>query len=381
MVATGSGGAISPVSAVKDGVPNFLDGTEPVKILKNAIWGEPLRNYIYIEVNDNDPRVALNWELESGEKFFDVVILFASNLRTRNCAAELAAGNRSHICTMNGPHIHHNGNVQHILSNRDKYIKPLQDAGIKVTMGLLGDHDPFIFYSLGSWPSNQSWQNYTGAVKNQYLTWWQGDPNEYPLGPAGREAFLSHLAEEIQKYGLDGFDIDDEWSSISVPQMNTDMRNRNNAEFIRIMRHKLGPNAIISVYQYGSLGGIGSGVFDQNAGTGLPESLVNINPNIWNYVTMSGYAMYGGFGSPYAGIPRSQYSPFALWVNNTNGSTNYAGYTNAVPKYGWMLFYDLGVRNQSRENFINRYAVNMYGQNVVYGGDGQLYPQDWPKWE
>jgi hypothetical protein len=401
----------SDFSKSATGVPSFKDGTEPVSVLKNSIWGDPLRNFVYVEVNNNDPRVALNWELETGEKFFDVVVLFASNIRMRDCANASPDDKATHQCTLNGPHIHHNGNVQYVLTNRAKYIKPLQDAGIKVTMGLLGDHDRFIYYQVGSWPFEEAapWSSYTGDLKTRSLVWAGAGANDtYPMGPEFREAFLGHLADEIQKYGLDGFDFDDEWSDFSRPdysQASYQQMSKNYAEWIYIMREKLGPDAIISLYQWNSLTdyqfGVSGSTFNKGtyvsgnsnnplippAGTyGIDygytsTDMVDINPNVWTYATCAGYASYGGIGSPFAGIPNSQYSPFAIGFHNMVGSTNYSVYTNAEPKYGWLLFYDLGSRaaqGTAAFNLINQYAVNLFGKNIMYNGVD--YPQDWVKW-
>jgi hypothetical protein len=412
VVATASGGQ-SPFSVVASGVVNMRDGTEPVFVSKNGIWDEPLRNFLYVEINNNDPRVALNWELASGEKFFDVVVLFASNMRTRDCANASAADKATHRCTLSGPHIHHNGNSQHVLDNRNKYIKPLQDAGIKVTLGLLGDHDRFIYYQVGCWPfeAGHPWATYSGTFKTDCLAWNPNAGNTYPMGPEFREAFLGHLANEIQKYGLDGFDFDDEWDEFSKP--NTQLSSyqliaRNYAEWVYIMRQKLGPGAIISLYQWKSLTssvlGVSGATFNNGtyvsgdsidplklpSGTYgvdygyIADSTMDVSPGIWDYATCSGYASYGGIGSVYAGIPRSQYSPFALAINDGGGqigSTSYSTYTNADPKYGWVLFYNLSSRaagGTKEFNFINRYAQNLYGQDIVYNGPD--YPQDWAKW-
>ena len=401
-VAATSASGQSPFSLPSSAVVNMKDGTEPVSVTKNGVWGTPLRNIVYVEVNNNDPRVALNWELESGEKFFDVVVLFAANLRIRDCANSSAADKKTHRCTMKGPHIHYNGNVQYILENRDKYIKPLQDAGIKVVLGLLGDHDYFIYHNLGVWPFEEIYpwatENNPGKANNSH--WWTGDPNVYPFGYETREAFCSMLAAEVTKYGLDGFDLDDEWASDASTKglstnatdyNGTDEQNaarnrliaRNYGEFLYIMRQKLGPNKIISLYQWKHISNtyLGAPGATMNIGTVASPKYVPVNPNIWDYVTCSGYASYGGVGAPYAGIPRDKYSPFALDINNVKGAITYNTYTDANPKYGWLLYYNLNTRakgGSSQMNFINKYAKNLFGKEAVYNGVD--YPQDWVKW-
>lgn len=81
-----------------------------------------------IEVNGNNPLNVMGFTLkDSGEQFFDMVVLFAANINYDS------ANDRAYVSR--------NANVQALLDNRDKYIKPLQDRGIKVILGILGNHD------------------------------------------------------------------------------------------------------------------------------------------------------------------------------------------------------------------------------------------------
>lgn len=78
-----------------------------------------------IEVNDCNPLNNLSYTLAStGQPLFDMVILFSSNIVY---SEELGK-----------PLIEHNTQMTNVLSNREKYIKPLQDRGIKVMLSLLG---------------------------------------------------------------------------------------------------------------------------------------------------------------------------------------------------------------------------------------------------
>jgi hypothetical protein len=136
-----------------------------------------VKTAVYIEVNDHNPLNAGNYILEDGTFLFDYVILFAANIRNRNCALETDA---AHGCTEQGPHVHLNENVRYILENRQKYIVPLQEKGIKVLLGLLGDHDGIGFGTMS---------------------------------PEEREIFITDVKKDVEDYGLDGVDFDDEWAS------------------------------------------------------------------------------------------------------------------------------------------------------------------------
>lgn len=117
---------------------------------------------VYVEVNDVNPLNAGEYTLSNGKPFFTHVILFASNIR--------GDANKN-------VHNYNNPNNDAILSNPAKYIKPLQDKGIKVLMGNLGDH--------------------TGAGFSNLTT----------------EQINSYVDDLLAYEGVvDGYDFDDEWA-------------------------------------------------------------------------------------------------------------------------------------------------------------------------
>ncbi|UVV52559.1 glycosyl hydrolase family 18 protein [Bacteroides thetaiotaomicron] len=93
----------------------------------------------------------------------DHVILFASNIRGTASTVEL----------------YHNPNQSHILANVNTLVRPLQDKGIKVLLGLLGDHTGVGFANLND---------------------------------AQIESFAQQVADCVNNYGLDGVDFDDEYA-------------------------------------------------------------------------------------------------------------------------------------------------------------------------
>lgn len=90
---------------------------------------------VYVEVNDVNPLNVGEYVMEDGTPFFTHVVLFASNIRGD------ANGN---------VHNYNNPNNAAVLGNPAKYIKPLQDKGIKVIMGNLGDHTGAGFANLNA---------------------------------------------------------------------------------------------------------------------------------------------------------------------------------------------------------------------------------------
>lgn len=120
----------------------------------------------YIETNDINP-------LNMGEYYFtgtnpkdyvvDHVILFASNIRG----------------TISTVQLYHNPNQTYILSHRSTLVQPLQAKGIKVLLGLLGDHTGVGFANLTS----------------SQIT-----------------SFADQVANCVEANGLDGVDFDDEYA-------------------------------------------------------------------------------------------------------------------------------------------------------------------------
>ncbi len=114
-------GATSYVVLVRDctkfpGTEKYYDGKPGMKIIS------------VIEVNDINPLNVMGFTLkESGKQFFDIVVLFSANINYNAQTGRV--------------YVSRNENVQALLDQRDKYIKPLQDRGIKVVLGILGNHD------------------------------------------------------------------------------------------------------------------------------------------------------------------------------------------------------------------------------------------------
>jgi hypothetical protein len=166
---SGVAGKFGSPSVGKTGVPPAT-GHIGDKVITGT--SAKVKTAVYIEVNDDNPLNASSYILEDGTYLFDYVILFAANIRNRTPCDD--------GCTETGVHVHLNPNVRRILTDRNKYIKPLQDKGIKVLLGLLGDHDGIGFGTMT-------------------------DPQ--------RTTFMANLKSKVDSYGLDGVDFDDEWAS------------------------------------------------------------------------------------------------------------------------------------------------------------------------
>ena len=163
-----AGGDNSMVVLVRDlsaypGADKIVDGKAGMKMM--AVF----------EVNDRNPLNALGFTLkESGKQLFDQVVLFASNI--------------NYNATTGSIYLNHNENVQAILDHADKYIRPLQQRGIKVILGILGNHD-------------------MAGIST--------------LSPAASKQFAQDVKQTIDSYGLDGVFLDDEYTNYDAAASTT----------------------------------------------------------------------------------------------------------------------------------------------------------------
>lgn len=124
-----------------------------------------------MEVNDTNPLNNLRYTLKnSGKYMIDAVILFSGNI---NYDAE-----KSKV------YFNANENVQALLDNRQKYLQPLKDRGMKIIMGILCNHD-------------------RACIAN--------------LAPETARAFAQELKALCDAYELDGIFWDDEYCSPIYP--------------------------------------------------------------------------------------------------------------------------------------------------------------------
>jgi hypothetical protein len=159
-----------------------------------------------MEVNDTNPLNNLCFTLkDSGKPLIDMLILFSGNI---NYDSETGR-----VYNYNNP------NVQHLLDNREKYLKPLQDRGIKVVLGLLGNHD-------------------RSGVANM-------------ADETARE-FAKEMKAVADAYQLDGFFFDDEYSEYQTPPPTGFVAPSNNAAArLFYEAKKIMPDKLMCAYVYG----------------------------------------------------------------------------------------------------------------------------------
>lgn len=122
---------------------------------------------IFFEVNDTNPLNALELVLDDGQgtMFADYVVLFAANINYNQDLGKV--------------YVYTNPQVTTLLENRKTYIEPLRSRGIKVLLGMLGNHDQSGFAQLSD---------------------------------VAAASFAEELAALCNSYELDGVIFDDEYS-------------------------------------------------------------------------------------------------------------------------------------------------------------------------
>ena len=166
----GEGYLVPILATVKSGAASFAMDAKRVNyvVMKASAKEGKVKNALFFEVNDCNPLNALEYVLDDGKDtpFFDLVILFAANINY-NALEDVV-------------YLHNNPNVQALLDETDVYIQPLRKKGIKVQLGLLGNHDASGLCQLSDW---------------------------------GAREWAKEVAEAVRFYKLDGVDLDDEYSS------------------------------------------------------------------------------------------------------------------------------------------------------------------------
>jgi hypothetical protein len=271
------------------------------RIQTNAQANSP-QGVCYVEVNNNDLRNVGRYTLANGKPLFDMGIIFAANINF-NTSSRTAQ-------------LFFNPQVTNVLTNRNTYVKPLQDKGIKVLLSILGNHE------------GAGFSNFTSR--------------------ASARAFAQQLNNAVNTYGLDGIDFDDEYAEYG--KNGTGQPNDSSFVFLVTALRELMPSKIISFYYWGpaaqhlSYQGITAG------------SKINYS---WN-------ALYGTYSVPAVpGLAKSNLGPAAIDIVSTNVTTasTLAGRT-VNDGYGVYLYYNLP--NADSHTYLSRISNTLYGLNTVY---------------
>ena len=310
-----------------------------VNVLVRKQNPKQIKNVVYFEVNDCNPLNALEYELADGTPFFDAVILFAANINF-NRAEDVV-------------YLSNNPNVQALLDDSEIYLQPLRKKGIKVYLGLLGNHDAAGLCQLSDW---------------------------------GAQQWAQEVAEACKTYKLDGVNLDDEYSS-SPDLSNKWFAPRSAAagarlcyELKKALKATCPWETEVSTFAYGQLYSLPTSVKDLETGEDQPISK-------WLDFHV---ANYGGTTSPYGDLTKAQCSGMSLELNRGYGSITEDSARNMKNQgYGWCMWFAFdpsgtGTVSSNRyrsDNFIKAAAKGFYDQELkeptgVWNkiGEGQYDP-------
>lgn len=207
-----------PLKAVTttDGVSISKSESHCVYLVKN-LAGDGLaerkpgekETFFFFEVNDTNPLNALQWRMEDGRYLVNYLVLFAANINYDREKGEI--------------YIYTNPQVTYILSHNEEILQPLRKHGIKILLGLLGNHDE------------------AGLAQ---------------LSEIGARDFARKIAAMCYAYNLDGVNFDDEYSK-SPDLSNPLFANRSSEAGSRLMFETKNamPDKYVTTYQFASMWG------------------------------------------------------------------------------------------------------------------------------
>lgn len=272
---------------------------DDAQVKTRAVGNKTPKLGIYIETNDVNPLNAGEYYFvnSSTEEVIDYVILFASNIR----------GTRDSVW------LHHNDNQQHILDNVNTLVRPLQQKGIKVLLGLLGDHTIM-------------------GLAN--------------LTPTKRASFAQQVANCVNTYGLDGADCDDEYSNYPAYPDSLYASSAKFGDFIQELRQLL-PNKLITLFRFGS---------NANVNQASMNALDYMWPN------------FGCNSYPPVGLGNSKWAKLSVRINPlVPGAGTINSCANNYGNFGAIMGFNL-IPTQYSADVMNEFANRVWGDSVRWSG-------------
>ncbi len=308
-----------------------------VNSLVNKVNPKAVKNVVYIEVNDCNPLNALEYLLEDGTPFLDAVILFAANINY-NSTDDLV-------------YLKNNPNVQALLDDSEIYLQPLRKKGIKVYLGLLGNHDAAGLCQLSDW---------------------------------GAQEWAKEVAQACKTYKLDGVNLDDEYSSSPIIS-NKWFTTRSAAAGSRLcyeLKKALAAECSwpteVSYFAWGSL-------YTCSNVTDLVTQVEHTPAEFIDFYV----ANYGGSTSPYSDLTMQNCSGASVQLNYGQTISSSTAQSIKENGYGWIMWFAFdpsgtGSVSNNRTHSLTQFrnvAQAIYGQNVVEPtgvwnklGEGQYDP-------
>lgn len=264
------------------------------------------QTFFFFEVNDTNPLNALQWKMEDGRYLVNYLVLFAANINYNRETGEI--------------YIYTNPQVTYILAHNEEVLQPLRKHGIKVILGLLGNHDE------------------SGLAQ---------------LSDIGARDFAQKIAAMCYAYNLDGVNFDDEYSN--SPDLSNPLFTRSStAAGARLMfeTKKAMPDKYVTTFQYGNM--YGADYID-----GIPAGS-------WLDIAV---ANYGGRARPFEGMTLANCSGQSTEMARGGYISVSTAQSVANSEYGYyMVFAPWAANNQgSHSHFdsLSNLAEGLYGSRLV----------------
>ncbi|MFT4221961.1 BT_3987 domain-containing protein [Dysgonomonas sp.] len=310
-------------------------------IVDNTVKTTGIKIFNCVEINNINPLNSLDFKLkESGKYLFDAVILFSPNMhynhKTKKVQISLNEKNRF------------------LFDNAEKYIKPLQDEGIKVLFAM------------------------TPHGKLDGLANPAGISN---LTDEACRDFALELKKFNDKFGLDGVFLDDEYGynyadgkgdpGVLLPQWSPNASSRLAYEIKKAM-----PDKWVVIYAYHYL------VRMTKTEGKLPGEFVD-------YI-LPDYYITDDFSERYEGLPKERMGYFSMNFGNTWFRESFVpGFEDLRAKgYGANMVYDIdptkssfkgkpawGQNDQSQLEILQDLAKTLFDEDLDYNDD--VYKSDW----
>jgi len=336
----GQGYLVPLVATVKSGDVTIASADKRANFVAMRQNERTCKQVVYLEVNDCNPLNILEYNLVDGTPFFDAVILFAANI--------------NYDSVNDVVYLHNNPNVQALLDETEVYIQPLRKKGIKVYLGLLGNHDAAGLAQLSDW---------------------------------GAHEWAQEVAEACRVYKLDGVNLDDEYSSYPDTS-NPWFTNQSAAAGARLcyelkmaLKEKCYWPTDVSIFEWGALYNLPT-VTDENGVTHTQSEFID-----WTC------ANYGGQSYPYGDLTYANCSAASVQLNY--GQNLYSSDITDAQEYGfgWIMWFAFdpsgtgGISNNRAHSMqqFEKAAFGLYGKSMaqpenVYNklGEGKYDPTPHP---
>lgn len=275
-----------------------LIASEDAQVANTRAVGYTPKFTVYIETNDINPLNVGEYTLEgTSTPAIDHVVLFASNIRGTKSTVEL----------------YHNPNQTYILNNVETLVRPLQQKGIKVLLGILGDHTGVGFTNMTA---------------------------------AQMDSFAQQVADCVNQYGLDGVDFDDEYAECGRISGTPAPSCANNGLLVQKVRALL-PNKLITAFYY-----------SDSAYLGFDQASLNAFDYMWpNFGTSASPTGFSNDKWAYMSIHFTDGMLSASTIQNT--AKRYSG-------YGAIMMFNMRETDASRT--MNYFAPYVWGSRVSYSG-------------